>query len=126
MVYLVDGRLKQARSALFRYRSPMSQDLFSSLKNYANKLSNGEKSPAEVAAALNVWLKESGDSIKEKIESEVERSVAKMGFAKKSDLSDLLKRIELLEKQNGATSAKAKTSNVKKKVVKKSAKRTAK
>jgi polyhydroxyalkanoate synthesis regulator phasin len=104
----------------------MSQDLFSSLKNYANKLSNGEKSSAEVAAALNVWLKESGDSIKEKIESEVERSLAKMGFAKKSDLSDLLKRIELLEKQNGATSAKAKTSNVKKKVVKKSAKRTAK
>jgi hypothetical protein len=104
----------------------MSQDLFSSLKNYASKLSNGEKSPAEVAAALNVWLKESGDSIKEKIESEVEQSVAKMGFAKKSDLSDLLKRIELLEKQIGASPVKAKAKNVKKKVVKKNAKRPAK
>jgi hypothetical protein len=104
----------------------MSQDLFSSLKNYASKLSNGEKSPAEVAAALNVWLKESGDSIKEKIESEVEQSVAKMGFAKKSDLSDLLKRIELLEKQIGASPVKDKAKTVKKKAVKKSAKRTAK
>jgi hypothetical protein len=104
----------------------MSQDLFSSLKNYASKLSNGEKSPAEVAAALNVWLKESGDSIKEKIESEVEQSVAKMGFAKKSDLSDLLKRIELLEKQIGASPEKVKAKTVKKKAVKKSAKRTAK
>jgi polyhydroxyalkanoate synthesis regulator phasin len=104
----------------------MSQDLFSSLKNYASKLSNGEKSPAEVAAALNVWLKESGDSIKEKIESEVEQSVAKMGFAKKSDLSDLLKRIELLEKQIGKSPVKAKAKTVKKKAVKKSAKRTGK
>jgi hypothetical protein len=104
----------------------MSQDLFSSLKNYASKLSNGEKSPAEVAAALNVWLKESGDSIKEKIESEVEQSVAKMGFAKKSDLSDLLKRIELLEKQIGVPPVKAKAKTVKKKAVKKNAKKTAK
>jgi hypothetical protein len=104
----------------------MSQDLFSSLKNYASKLSNGEKSPAEVAAALNVWLKESGDSIKEKIESEVEQSVSKMGFAKKSDLSDLLKRIELLERKIGASPTKAKAKTVKKKVVKKNAKRTAK
>lgn len=104
----------------------MSQDLFSSLRNYANKLSNGEKSPAEVAAALNVWLKESGDSIKDKIESEVERSVAKMGFAKKSDLSDLLKRIEHLEKQIAVSPAKTKVKSVKKKVAKKSVKRVAK
>jgi hypothetical protein len=104
----------------------MSQDLFSSLKNYASKLSNGEKSPAEVAAALNVWLKESGDSIKEKIESEVEQSVAKMGFAKKSDLSNLLKRIELLEKKIGESPVKVKAKTVKKKAVKKNAKRPAK
>jgi len=104
----------------------MTQDLFSSLKNYASKLSNGEKSPAEVAAALNVWLKESGDSIKEKIESEVEQSVAKMGFVKKSDLSELLKRIELLERKIGASPIKTKEKTVKKKSVKKSAKRTAK
>lgn len=113
----------------------MSQDLFSSLKNYASKLSNGEKSPAEVAAALNIWLKESGDSIKEKIESEVSQSVAKMGFAKKDDVAALLKRIEELEKQVKVVTVKSKANPVnskntkrivKKKVVKKNAKRVAK
>ncbi len=109
----------------------MSQDLFSSLKNYANKLSNGEKTPAEVAAALNIWLKESGDSIKERIESEVSQSVAKMGFAKKDDLTNLLKRIEELEKQVKLTTVKTKGNSVnatskKKKVAKKSAKRVVK
>lgn len=77
----------------------MSQDLFSSLKNYAAKLSNGEKSPAEIASALNIWLKESGDSIKEKIESEVKQSVSKMGFAKQSDLDKLQKQIDQLLKK---------------------------
>lgn len=108
----------------------MSQDLFSSLKNYANKLSNGEKTPAEVAAALNIWLKESGDSIKERIESEVSQSVAKMGFAKKDDLTNLLKRIEELEKQVKLTTVKTKGNSVnatsKKKIAKKSAKRVVK
>ena len=75
----------------------MSQDLFSALKNYASKLSNGEKTPAEIATALNHWLKESGDSIKEKIETEVSQSVAKMGFAKQSDLLKLQKEIDQLK-----------------------------
>lgn len=75
----------------------MSQDLFSALKNYATKLSNGEKTPAEIASALNSWLKESGDSIKEKIETEVAQSVSKMGFAKQSDLLKLQKEIEQLK-----------------------------
>ncbi len=113
----------------------MSQDLFSSLKNYASKLSNGEKSPAEVAAALNIWLKESGDSIKERIESEVSQSVAKMGFAKKDEVTALLKRIEELEKQLKVTTVKNKANSVnnnsakkiiKKKVVKKNVKKVAK
>lgn len=104
----------------------MSQDLFSSLKNYANKLSNGEKSPAEVAAALNVWLKESGDSVKEKIEFEVSQSVAKLGFAKKEELAALQKRIEFLEKQLNIAAAKPKKRSVKKTTVKRATKRSVK
>lgn len=104
----------------------MSQDLFSSLKNYANKLSNGEKSPAEVAAALNVWLKESGDSVKEKIEFEVSQSVAKLGFAKKEELAALQKRIEFLEKQLNIATAKPKKRSVKKTTVKRATKRSVK
>lgn len=88
----------------------MSQDLFSALKNYATKLSNGEKTPAEIASALNLWLKESGDSIKEKIELEVSQSVSKMGFAKQSDLLKLQKEIDKLKNQrvSGVTKSTAK------------------
>ena len=107
----------------------MSQDLFSSLKNYANKLSNGEKTPAEIAAALNVWLKDSGDSIKEKIEFEVSQSVAKLGFAKQSDLDKLQSELNALKASLNKKNSGGKTTPVKKKTetkpVKKATKRTA-
>lgn len=107
----------------------MSQDLFSSLKNYANKLSNGEKTPAEIAAALNVWLKDSGDSIKEKIEFEVSQSVAKLGFAKQSDLDKLQNELNALKASLNKKNAGGKTTPAKKKKerkpVKKATKRTA-
>ena len=99
----------------------MSQDLFSALKNYATKLSNGEKTPAEIASALNSWLKESGDSIKEKIETEVAQSVSKMGFAKQSDLLKLQKEIDQLKAtKKPVVKKKAAKAKVKKTVKKKS------
>ena len=100
----------------------MSQDLFSALKNYASKLSNGEKTPAEIASALNHWLKESGDSIKEKIEQEVSQSVSKMGFAKQSDLVKLQKEIDQLKGQKVSPVKKATVKPKAKKAVKKKAK----
>ena len=100
----------------------MSQDLFSALKNYASKLSNGEKTPAEIASALNHWLKESGDSIKEKIELEVSQSVSKMGFAKQSDLLNLQKEIDQLKNQKLSPVKKATATPKAKKAVKKKAK----
>jgi len=100
----------------------MSQDLFSALKNYASKLSNGEKTPAEIASALNHWLKESGDSIKEKIELEVSQSVSKMGFAKQSDLLKLQKEIDQLKSQKVSPVKKAAAKPKVKKAVKKKAK----
>ena len=104
----------------------MSQDLFSALKNYASKLSNGEKSPAEIATALNIWLKESGESLKEKIESEVSQSVAKMGFAKQSDLLKLQKEIEILKGQKSKKSSTPTVKKSAKKPVKKPVKKIAK
>jgi len=104
----------------------MSQDLFSSLKNYANKLSNGEKTPAEMAAALNVWLKDSGDSIKEKIEFEVSQSVAKLGFAKQSDLDKLQNEINALKAALNERTNGSKTTSGKKKTVKKTVKKATK
>lgn len=99
----------------------MSQDLFSALKNYATKLSNGEKTPAEIASALNLWLKESGESIKEKIEAEVSQSVSKMGFAKQSDLLKLQKEIDQLKASSKSTLRKSSPKVNAKKSIKKSA-----
>ena len=118
--------MKPARSTLFRYGMTMSQDLFSSLKNYANKLSNGEKTPAEIAAALNVWLKDSGDSIKEKIEFEVSQSVAKLGFAKQSDLDKLQNELNALKASLNKKNAGGKTTPAKKKTVRKPVKKATK
>ena len=94
----------------------MANDLFSALRTYLMKIGNGEKSPQELAAALNVWARESGEAIKSRVEEEVKRNVSKMGFAKESDL----KRIEseLNELRN---TLNIKKSNVKKKTAQKKA-----
>jgi hypothetical protein len=72
----------------------MANDIFSTLRVYLSKLTEGEHTPAEVLASINTWLRESGESIKAKIDEEVERAVAKRGFVKHSDLERLKKEIE--------------------------------
>ena len=72
----------------------MSNDLFSSLKTYLTKLSDGEKTPQEVATALNAWARESADSLKAKIHDEVEATVLKMGFVKREEFDQLLARVD--------------------------------
>ncbi|MCX6427968.1 MAG: hypothetical protein NTU82_07480 [Actinobacteria bacterium] len=81
----------------------MANDLFSTLKVYLAKVTDGEKSPAELGAALNAWVKESGESVKSKIEEEVESSVSKMGFIKREEFQSLEKEIAELRKNCGAT-----------------------
>ena len=71
----------------------MANDLFSALRTYLMKLGNGEKTPQELAAALNVWARERGEAIKLKIEEEVKRNVSRMGFAKASDLKRLEREV---------------------------------
>ena len=71
----------------------MANDLFSALRTYLMKLGNGEKTPQELAAALNVWARESGEAIKLKIEEEVKKNVSRMGFAKASDLRRLEREV---------------------------------
>ena len=75
----------------------MAQEIFSTLRNYLSKLSGGEKSPTEVAAALKSWLEESGEVIKERIESEIESAASRMGFVRQDDLELLLQRLADLE-----------------------------
>ena len=76
----------------------MSKDPVSLLKEYAAKINKGEKSAQEVLSAVGGWVKESGDSLKQKVEVEVEAAVKRMGFAKKSDLDKLAKEVAELRK----------------------------
>ena len=103
-----------------------SNDLFATLRTYVSKVTEGEKSPAEVAAALNGWARESADALKSKIHEEVEASVAKMGFVKREEFDRLAAQVAAMK---GGTSAKksapkkatAKKSTVKKATAKKAA-----
>jgi hypothetical protein len=75
----------------------MANDLLSALRTYLAKVSSGEKTPQEMAAALNAWARESGESIKQRVEEEVARTVKKMGFAKQEELDRLTREVELLK-----------------------------
>ena len=108
-----------------------SNDLFSTLRTYISKVTEGEKSPAEVAAALNGWARESAEALKSKIHEEVEASVAKMGFVKREEFDRLAAQVAAMNggspvkkaapKKTGAKKATAKKTTVKKATVKKAA-----
>ena len=83
----------------------MANDLLQALRTYIAKLSAGEKSPQEVAAALNAWAKESSEAIRVRVEEEISRSAAKMGFAKQEDLDHLREEIEALKRLAGVVIA---------------------
>ena len=101
-----------------------ANEIFSTLKTYFNQLSDGERTPAEVATALNGWAKESAESIKAKIGEEVEATVSKMGFIKREEYDLLLQRVSQLEKDLSKKSkvkegSKKKSGNESEKVSKK-------
>jgi len=112
-------------------KAPVNE-VFSTLKSYARKLSDGERTPAEIASALNDWAHESGQSLKAKITEEVEAAVLKMGFVKREEFDALVREVDALKKgkkspakKSAAKKAAVKKSPAKKatKPVKKSAKR---
>jgi len=76
----------------------MANDLFSSLRTYLNKVSEGERTPAELANALNTWVKQSGDVLKSKIDEEVHNTVSRMGFIKREEFEELRAELDALKK----------------------------
>lgn len=74
----------------------MAKDALSTLKVYLSKLTEGEHTPAEAVAAMNTWLRESGEAIKLKVEEEVEQAVAKLGFVKQAEFDKLKADFESL------------------------------
>ena len=88
-------------------------ELFATLKGYLNQLSDGDRTPNEVASALNGWARESAESIKAKIAEEVDVQVSKMGFIKRSEYEKLVVRVEKLEKPTARKSAAKKSASKK-------------
>jgi len=99
--------------------SKASNDIFSTLRTYISKVTEGERTPAEIAAAVNSWARESADALKAKIHEEVEASVAKMGFIKREEFDRLAAQVAAI---NGKAPVKKVT--VKKSPAKKAAKKT--
>jgi BMFP domain-containing protein YqiC len=99
-------------------KAPIAE-LFSTLKSYAQKLSDGERTPSEIASALNDWAHESAESIRGKIHEEVETAVLNMGFVKREEFEALAREVASLKK----TTKKSAPKKVVKKVIKKSAAR---
>ena len=95
--------------------SKASNDIFSTLRIYISKVTEGERTPAEVAAAVNSWARESADALKAKIHEEVEASVAKMGFIKREEFDRLAAQVVAL----GGKKAPVKKATAKKPPVKK-------
>jgi len=99
----------------------MANDLFASLRTYLNKVSDGERTPAELANALNNWVKQSGDVLKSKIDEEVHNTVTRMGFIKREEFDELKAEFEQFRKTERPQAAKQSSSAPKKKpAVKKS------
>ena len=98
-------------------KAPVNE-VFSTLKSYARKLSDGERTPAEIASALNDWAHESGQTLKAKISEEVEAAVLKMGFVKRDEFDALVREVNALKR---GKKSPVKKSATKKAPVKKSA-----
>jgi BMFP domain-containing protein YqiC len=102
-----------------------TNELFTTLKGYFNQLTEGERTPTEVAAAFNGWARESAESVKAKIAEEVEATVSKMGFVKSDEYDRLVARVEKLEaKLVKKSAAPAKNTPAKKSPVKRVVKKS--
>ena len=106
-------------------KTPISE-LLSTLKSYTQKLSDGERTPAEIASALNDWAHESAESLRAKIHDEVEAAVLKMGFVKREEFDALAKEVASLKKKAPAKKAPVKKSSAKKSSAKKPVKKNVK
>lgn len=105
-------------------KAPISE-LFATLKSYTQKLSDGERTPAEIASALNDWAHESAESVRAKIHDEVEAAVLKMGFVKREEFDALAREVQALKKKSPAkaTAKRVTKRSTKKSPVKKAVKK---
>lgn len=87
-----------------------STDLIGAFRAYAQKALGNDFNPEKAAAALNSWVKESGDALKIRVERETEKAVKKLGLAKESELRALQAEVQELKKLLGVKSGKKSSS----------------
>lgn len=87
-----------------------STDLIGAFRAYAQKALGNDFNPEKAAAALNSWVKESGDALKIRVERETEKAVKKLGLAKESELRALQAQVAELQKALGVKSSAKKSS----------------
>ena len=104
-------------------KTPASE-LFTTLKGYFNQLTEGERTPTEVASALNDWARDSAESVKAKIAEEVEATVSKMGFVKREEYEELQARVAKLESKPAKSAKSSSVKSTAKKPAKKIAKKS--
>jgi BMFP domain-containing protein YqiC len=101
----------------------MANDIFSTLRTYLSKVTDGDKNASEVASTVNQWLREGGEALKIKIEDEVERSVSKMGFVKRGEFEALKEEVVRLKMNKPVKKAAPAKKTVKKSATKKASKK---
>ena len=77
----------------------MAADLNSIFRKYLTNLGKNEEAVVELTRNLRTWAVQTGEVVKERIETQIDESAVKMGFAKSSELEILNSRIADLEKR---------------------------
>ena len=101
----------------------MASDLNTILKKYLANLGKNEEAAVELTRNIRNWVVQNGEIVKERIETQIDETAVRMGFAKTSEIENLNNRIAELESRlkNASAGMKVPSSNSKKSTVKKSA-----
>lgn len=101
----------------------MASDLNTILKKYLANLGKNEEAAVELTRNIRNWVVQNGEIVKERIETQIDETAVRMGFAKTSEIENLKNRIAELESRLKKVSVgtKVPSSKSKKSAVKKSA-----
>ena len=100
----------------------MASDLNIILKKYLANLGKKEEAVGELTRNIRSWVVQNGENVKERIESQIDETAVRMGFAKTSEIDNLNARIADLESRlkNVSSEGRKRTSRAKKSTAKKS------
>ena len=100
----------------------MASDLNTILKKYLANLGKNEEAVGELTRSIRSWVVQNGENVKERIESQIDETAVRMGFAKTSEIDNLNARIAELENRlkNVSSEGKERTRGAKKSTSKKS------